>query len=92
MAALSTSPKKPPKPAPPLPVGMSQCVTFNLRAQEKTDWVDVGKVIDTMNHASWNLPAGNYTLTLGLKDCATVRPSLLALIFLHFQANDSGMC
>ena len=83
---------KPSKPAPPLPVGMSQCVTFNLRAKEKTDWVDVGKVIDTMNHASWNLPAGNYTLTLGLKDSATVRLSLLALIFLHFQANDSGMC
>lgn len=64
---------KPPKPAPPLPVGMSECVTINLRARQQTDWIDVGKLIDTMNHASWNLPAGNYTLTLGLKDTVTVR-------------------
>jgi hypothetical protein len=76
---------KPVKPAAPLPIGMSECVTFNLRARQKTDWVDVGKVIDTMNHASWNLPAGNYTLTLGLKDSETVRLSAYAFDFLSFH-------
>ena len=67
---------KPAKPTPPLPLGMSQCVTFRLGSRQKTDWVDVGRVIDTMNHASWNLPAGNYTLTIGMKDPATVRPDV----------------
>jgi hypothetical protein len=59
---------KPVKPPAKLSASSSQCVTFVLAPREKTEFVDVGKLIDTMNHATWNLPAGNYTITLALKD------------------------
>lgn len=62
---------KPSKQPASLPTTMSACVTFRLAPRQKSDWVDVGKLIDTLNHASWNLPAGNYTLTLGLKEGPT---------------------
>lgn len=62
---------KPSKPPAALPASASKCVTFVLAPRQKTEWTDVGRVIDTMNHATWNLPAGNYTLTLGLKDSTT---------------------
>ena len=59
---------KPARPPAKLSASASQCVTFVLAPREKTDFVDVGRVIDTMNHATWNLPAGKYTITLALKD------------------------
>jgi hypothetical protein len=39
-----------------------------LGPKEKSQWTDVGRLIDTLNHAPWNLPSGNYTITLGLKE------------------------
>lgn len=58
---------KPPPPPKPVPAGASRCVTFVLAAGETSEWVDVGRLIDSMNHAPWNLPPGNYTITIGLK-------------------------
>jgi hypothetical protein len=71
VAALQRAcePKRPPLPKP-LPISESGCVTFVLRPREKTEWTDVGRLIDTMNHAAWNLPAGNYTISLGVKEAA----------------------
>jgi hypothetical protein len=33
-------------------------------------------MLDTMNHAPWDLPSGNYTITLGIKesDGTTITP------------------
>jgi hypothetical protein len=61
---------KPARPPAKLSASASQCVTFVIAPREKTDFVDVGRLIDTMNHATWNLPVGNYTITLALKDGA----------------------
>jgi hypothetical protein len=65
--ASACQPKEP-KPPPPVPASASGCVTFVLRPKEKSKWTDVGRLIDTLNHAPWNLPAGNYTITLGLRE------------------------
>eukprot|EP01050_Picozoa_sp_SAG11_P012004 SAG11_NODE_1307_length_5243_cov_2.389774_4_plen_211_part_00 len=33
-----------------------------------SDWVDVGSLINTQQHGTWNLPCGNYSVVFGIKD------------------------
>jgi hypothetical protein len=59
--------------APPPPAGPigSQCVYVRVGPREVSAWVDVGRMLDTLDHSSWNLPLGNYSLQLAVKDGAT---------------------
>lgn len=52
--------------ATPLPPGLSRCVTVSLPPRAVSAWVDVGMLLDSQNHAAWNLPLGNYSITLAL--------------------------
>ena len=45
----------------------SQCVTTALAPRATSGWIDVGRLMDTLDHSSWNLPAGNYSLQFGQK-------------------------
>ena len=45
----------------------SACQVIVVEAGRSSGWVDVGALMDVFNHGSWDLPAGNYTLAVGVK-------------------------
>ena len=51
-------------PAPP--AALSQCVFAEVAPHATTGWIDVGRMMDTLDHSSWNLPLGNYSLQIGV--------------------------
>jgi hypothetical protein len=46
--------------AGPIPIAVGAGAT--------SDWVDVGALLDTQQHGTWNLYVGNYSVTVGIKD------------------------
>eukprot|EP01050_Picozoa_sp_SAG11_P009363 SAG11_NODE_873_length_6802_cov_2.257646_2_plen_179_part_00 len=46
--------------------GQPQCVVISVPARSTSDWVDVGRLLDTLDHSSLNLPVGNYTVEFGM--------------------------
>jgi peptidoglycan hydrolase-like protein with peptidoglycan-binding domain len=58
-------------PPPPGTAGTSQCIFIQVEPGQTTDWMDVGRMMDTLDHSSWNLPTGNYSLKLAVKDAET---------------------
>eukprot|EP00041_Stephanoeca_diplocostata_P032483 m.1041146 g.1041146 ORF g.1041146 m.1041146 type:complete len:1572 (-) comp24157_c0_seq4:1290-6005(-) len=69
LVQLATSPLR------PLPAGLTRCVTVSLAPRAVSPWVDVGRLLDSLNHAAWNLPQGNYSITLALADQGSGAPS-----------------
>ena len=46
----------------------SECVSASVLPGQTSEWIDVGRMIDTLDHSSWNLPAGNYSVRFGVRD------------------------
>ena len=51
------------------------CQMIAVPANSSSGWVDVGKNMDVFNHGTWDLPAGNYTLAVGVKTAGSAGSS-----------------
>lgn len=47
--------------------GQPECLVISVAPRATSDWVDVGRMLDTLDHSSLNLPVGNYTVEFGVK-------------------------
>jgi hypothetical protein len=57
-------------------------LTINVSASSTSPWSEAGWMMDSLNHGTWNLPAGNYRFTVGVKADAfdkTANPSIVAV-------------
>jgi len=73
-------------PAPQPPSQFAECVYAEVGARQTTDWIDVGRMMDTLDHSNWNLPIGNYSVQLGVKGSdGTIQP--LAAVYNANPAN-----
>ena len=59
-------------PPPPSAAVGSECVYVQVAPHQTSGWVDVGRMMDTLDHSSLYLPVGNYSLKLGVKVNAQV--------------------
>ena len=46
----------------------AECITVLVPPHVATGWVDIGRMVDTLDHSTLALPHGNYTLTLALHE------------------------
>jgi hypothetical protein len=51
--------------------GGPYCPVISTPAQTTSAWEDVGAMMDTFNHGTWNLPYGPYVLHVGVKTGGT---------------------
>ena len=47
--------------------GQPECVVVAVAPHATTDWVDIGRLVDTLDHSFFNLPGANYTIEFGIK-------------------------
>ena len=57
----------------PPAVGGPRCPRILLRVNQSSEWIEVGSLLDTYNHGTWNLPRGIYRLDVGLASSAVLR-------------------
>ena len=62
---LPPSPPRPGKPAAQPPPG---CPSVTLQPGATSDWIEIGSMLPTLDHSTLNVPAGNYSLQIGVKD------------------------
>lgn len=56
------------------------CPVISTPAHSSSGWVDVGAMMDTFNHGSWNLPFGPYVLHVGVKTGGTAAAPVITAI------------
>eukprot|EP01046_Picozoa_sp_COSAG06_P020243 COSAG06_NODE_1475_length_9337_cov_6.585733_11_plen_135_part_00 len=42
-------------------------VWINVSGGDTSPWTEVGWMMDTLNHGTWNMPSGNHLFTVGVK-------------------------
>ena len=56
--------------------GQTECVVVSVPPRATSDWVDIGRLLDTLDHSYLNLPGANYSIEFGLmaEDGSGVQP------------------